>query len=250
MTDWTYDFDAGTADATATSSDYTEWGQVNGTLTYRAQGRISTNVLEYDTSGLNNVRIDLPSDYGLLYCQIYFRRTTTAADRVWLGQFYGTGNTDLVAQLDNHYDTGTHYIRSRDDQVAAGTSTTAIAEDTWYRLDWTLNRAAGTQTLTLHAGANLDSATITETIVDGSAGTLNDSANATIDTLRLGNTLSETAGNTIQLDRVIISDTAMPTPFSSSTDHTATPGDALGMTDIAAAAKTTVWPVTREIQIG
>lgn len=40
------------------------------------------------------------------------------------------------------------------------------------------------------------------------------------------------------------------TPNTGSTDHTAAPSDALGLTDIAAAAKTTVWPVTRNIQIG
>lgn len=37
---------------------------------------------------------------------------------------------------------------------------------------------------------------------------------------------------------------------SSATDHTASPSEALGITDLATAAKSTIWPVTRTISIG
>lgn len=88
------------------------------------------------------------------------------------------------------------------------TSTTHVmVPDQWYRIEWTISQASGTQDLLIFTGANLHSTTPIESHVGATY-----SGSATIDEF----TYSRASGAAINMniDRIILDDAQMPAPLS------------------------------------
>lgn len=116
----------------------------------------------------------------------------------------------------------------------------AMTANVFTRVDLHWSSAAG---MTLRVYETADDTTVDYTLTDA------DAAGAAITGLWLGK--ENTNGGIVRHDSVALTEGEDPGPYSvGGTDHTATPSAALGMTDLAVAAKSTIWPVTRTFQIG
>jgi len=55
-------------------------------------------------------------------------------------------------------------LRVRNGTTLVATSTTTLTSGSWYRIEWTWDGVAGTQTAKIYGGANLETGTATETL--------------------------------------------------------------------------------------
>lgn len=99
-------------------------------------------------------------------------------------------------------------------------TTHVMIPDQWYRIEWTIDEASGTQDLLIFTGANLNSLTPTESHTGATY-----SGSATIDEFTYGRVSG--AAIDMNFDRIILDDAAMPAPISEGVSIEGTAGVAL-----------------------
>lgn len=99
----------------------------------------------------------------------------------------------------------TNNLAMRNGTTAVWNSSTVLAPNTWYRLEWKIDATNSLQQMRVYAGANLDSSTPTE---DSGAQTYNQ---GTFDRLQVGVPASSTG--TVHYDDIVVDDLNWPGPL-------------------------------------
>lgn len=178
-------------------------------FTYRADNLDGGLAIEYTGTPSASIETNFTAS-GILYVSMYVKIQQTSSFNTFLARTSGAAN-ETISQI--RFET-TRAIKLYDKDINAGISSTTLIVGEWYRLDWTLNRTAGTQELKIFTGSNLHGSTPTETLAGG-AGTLDNSTATTMDQLDMGpytNVVSN--ASLIRLDRVSYNTATMPAPYS------------------------------------
>lgn len=140
--------------------------------------------------------------------------------------------------------TSSGQLQLRDNFTQIGLSS-AIATGTWHRFALLVDPGTSTtgHILKTFEGANVDGSTADQTL----SGNATSTGQTQVTEFRFGIITAQTA--TVLFDDLHFDDATEWVP-STSTDHTATPGDTLGMTDSLAVVKYKVHPVSYDVSIG
>lgn len=211
---FTENYDSST-DGTTVSTSTTTYGQVGigGTATLTHSSTRSRTGLSMkatgSTAGDNAVGRDIFSA-GLVsnrWRRFYFLSSTIGtSDLIICGAFSTNATTRARLKLNI---AGTFTIQNG--VTAVGTSTTVLSADTWCRLEWELNGGAGTQTLRIFVGANVEGTTPDETV-----GPFTFNA-GTFDRQMDGMVVAPTAAKTIYIDNVAGDDATWLGPVGGTT---------------------------------
>lgn len=145
------DYEFGSNGVTLSASDDANINFITGSPAYVTDSGVGGS-LAFQTAPTANEFVNVAfTAAGRQFARFYIKSVYTSGTKqnVIVAQALSTSGNEAIAQVRLNSD---NTLSLRDKFVVVATTTTALTDNTWYRVEWDVNRAAGTQELRLYDG--------------------------------------------------------------------------------------------------